>query len=165
MAESDTPQPIFCDEFEHKLDSGWRVVLPKDWRSLNITEFFVTESSASSGEAALRVFTRAEWENKVDELKNLPDRQHDKKALNDLVEEFSSRSKRVVPDKDGRITIPDTLWQGIGISPANPEVTLCGAHRSFRIWNRAHLKARRSAQAALDKLDGRKPTPHEILGI
>jgi DNA-binding transcriptional regulator/RsmH inhibitor MraZ len=165
MAESDPLQPLVCDEFEHTLDSSWRITLPKDWRNLKVPEFFVTESSASSGRAALRVLTRAEWQSKIASIESDPRRREDMKALSHLIERFASRSKRVEPDKDGRIKLPETLCKQIGITPDNPEVTLRGANSSFRIWNRKKLKEYDAAVAALEAIEGSKPTLQDHLGL
>jgi DNA-binding transcriptional regulator/RsmH inhibitor MraZ len=166
MAESASPQPIFCDEFEHKLDSAWRVVLPKDWRSFQVTEFYVTHSSASSGGAALRVFTRAGWQEQCESLKRDPELQADKKTLYDLLEQLSASSKRVVPDKEGRLVIPDTLWKKIGVSPDdNDKVTLRGGYDSFRIWNSKVLKEYENAKAVMEQYEGKRQTAQERLGL
>ena len=166
MAESASPQPIFCDEFEHKLDSAWRVVLPKDWRSFQVTEFYVTQSSASSGVAALRVLTRADWEEHCESLKRDPELQANKTKLYDLLEQLSAGSKRVVPDKEGRLVIPEALWRKIGVNPeTNDKVTLRGCYHSFRIWNSKVLKEYEDAKAAIQKFEGKRETPQERLGI
>ena len=161
MASIEPLTPTFHDEFERLLDSGWRIVLPKDWRSLKVTEFIAIENSASS---AIRVFPRAEFEKHVVKIETNPELKE--KVRNDLLEEFGSRSKRVVPDKEGRLTLPQGLCAKIGISPDNnPKVVLRGAVRCFVIWNAEKLNAIREAHAMLEAVGEHRTTPQDILGI
>jgi len=161
MAEIEQPQPVFCDSFEHKLDGAWRVVLPKDWRGLKVTEFFLIESSASSSICA---FPRAEFEKHIASVENDPTRT-DRRQRNDFLEDFGSACKRVVLDKDGRITLPQSLCEKIGIGPKNPQLELRGAVRFFRIWNKEKLTMRQEGQAMIAAAGERPVRAQDILGI
>ena len=142
MAEAESRSPMFTDELERQLDSGLRVPLPKDWRSLLITEFFlITDSSKSY----IKVFPRSEYEKfiaKIDSNTKL-----DEKARNRHHEAIASSCKMVQLDSAGRLSLPAKFCEEIGIKGVNAKVTLKGAHKTFNIWNPAKLKKREQKPA------------------
>ena len=160
MADADTLPPTFLDRFERLLDGGWRFVLPKDWRSLKVTEFIVIENSASS---AIHVLTREDFEKRI--VKVEAGHQDDVEKLNDELGKIGPAAKRVVLDKEGRLTLPQSLCEKIGISPKNSKLVLMGAVRSFTIWNAEKLERIENLRAALAAEGHGLPTPQKTLGL
>jgi DNA-binding transcriptional regulator/RsmH inhibitor MraZ len=160
MADADTLPPTFLDRFERLLDGGWRVVLPKDWRSLKVTEFIVIENSAGS---AIHVLTRADFEKRIARVET--DHQDNVEKLNEELGKIGPAAKRVVLDKEGRLTLPQSLCAKIGISPENPGLVLMGAVRSFTIWNAEKLERIESLRAALAAEGHGQSTPQKTLGL
>ena len=148
---------MFTDELERQLDSGLRVPLPKDWRSLLITEFFlITDSSKSY----IKVFPRSEYEKFIAKIDANP--KLDETARNKHHEAIASSCKLVQLDNVGRLTLPAKFCEEIGIKGANPTVTLKGAHKTFNIWNPAKLK--KMERKPIGK--GRAlPSPKIFLGV
>ncbi len=165
MVEHDSSEPIFCDQFEHKLDAAWRIVLPKDWRSLKVTEFFVTPSSVSSGAVSLRVAPRRAWEGYFEVLRAKYPGPENAAKLSGRYEELCASSKRVVPDKEGRLLIPESLWTKIGVSPQNPHLTLRGAYNTFRIWNREAFQRYGQLKQMMADFDRPAQSPQEEIGL
>src|SRR5205823_7064644 len=90
MAEAESRMPMFTDELERQLDSGLRVPLPKDWRSLLITEFFlITDSSKSY----IKAFPRSEYEHFIAKIDSNP--KLDETARNKHHEAIASSCKLV----------------------------------------------------------------------
>jgi DNA-binding transcriptional regulator/RsmH inhibitor MraZ len=137
MAEASAQQPTFNGELERTLDSGFRVMLPKDWRSHRITEFFVFSDSTSS---FVKVLPRSEYDRYITKIQtntSLSERER-----NEFLEEVGSTFTRVLVDNMGRLPLPAALCAKIGVGGDNPKVIFKGAVTSFNIWNPAKLAAR-----------------------
>src|SRR5436309_1506151 len=99
MAAPITDQPKFTGEHERLLDPGLRVILPKDWRGLKVTEFFLIPGSA---ETFIKAMTSAEYASKVAEIKNDPSLSRLKR--NTHLRSLGFQCVRVVLDSAGRFT-------------------------------------------------------------
>ena len=160
MAETESQKPMFTDELERTLDSGLRVMLPKDWRSLNITEFFLISGSSSS---FIKAFPRSEYDKFIAKIEG--DGKLDEELRNELLEEIGSACKRVALDSSGRLALPAGLCAKIGVGADKPEVVLKGAVRTFNIWNPIKLANRQAASAKLADTGKPRMSAKEFLGV
>src|SRR5882757_6488808 len=144
MTEAESRLPMFTDELERQLDSGLRVVLPKDWRSLNITDFVLISDSSSS---FVKVFPQSEYDKFVAKIESDPTL--DEQTRNEHLEEIGSTCKKVELDNAGRLALPANMCADIGIGEKNPTVILKGAVRTFNVWNPARLKKKQEAKQKL----------------
>ena len=158
MAEAES-KPMFTDELERQLDSGLRVMLPKDWRSLNITQFVMISDSSSS---FIKVFPQTEYDKFVAKIEFNDDL--DELTRNEHLEELGSTCKKVQTDSAGRLALPANFCAEIGVGEKNPTVILKGAVRTFNIWNPARLKKRNEAKLKLTE-SGRALSAKKFLGV
>jgi DNA-binding transcriptional regulator/RsmH inhibitor MraZ len=160
MAEAESRSPMFTDELERQLDSGLRVPLPKDWRSLLITEFFLITDSSNS---FIKAFPRSEYEKFIAKIES--DTSLDETTRNEHLEEIASACKMAQLDNAGRLTLPAKFCEEIGIRGKNPTVTLKGAAKTFNIWNPARLQKKQDAKRKL-AATGRAPlSAKKFLGV
>jgi DNA-binding transcriptional regulator/RsmH inhibitor MraZ len=160
MAEAEIQPPMFNGELERLLDSGLRVMLPKDWRSLKITEFFLISDSTSSFVKAL---PRSEYDRFVAKIES--DTKLTEKERNEHLEEIGSACKRVLLDNSGRLAVPAELCAEIGVGAEKPQIILKGAVRTFNMWNPARLAARQQARKKMTDTGGGRVGAKEFLGV
>lgn len=143
MSETESFQPVFTAEHARQLDSGLRVMLPKDWRSLNITEFFLISGSTSSFGPSLkyiRAHPRSEYNEMIAKIKN--DQTIDQPERQRQLWEIGSACRRVLVDPSGRLTVPADLCEESGIgTEKNTPVMLSGEVLAFSIWKPSELAA------------------------
>ena len=159
MAVAESRMPMFTDELERQLDSGLRVMLPKDWRGLNITDFVLISDSSSS---VIKVFPQSEYDKFVAKIES--NTSLDELTRNEHLEEIGSTCKKVQLDNAGRLALPANMCAEIGIGEKNPTVILKGAVRTFNIWNPARLKERNEAKQKLVD-SGRALSAKKFLGV
>jgi DNA-binding transcriptional regulator/RsmH inhibitor MraZ len=160
MAEAESQKPMFTDELERTLDSGLRVTLPKDWRGLNITEFFLISGSSSS---FIKAFPRSEYDRFIAKIES--DETLDEDARNEMLEEIGSACKRVEVDSSGRLALPGDLCASIGVSVDKPKVVLKGAVRTFNIWNPSKLSNRQEASTKMEEAGKPRLSAKKFLGV
>ena len=160
MAEPEPRLPMFTDELERTLDSGLRVTLPKDWRSLNITEFFLISGSSSS---FIKAFPRSEYDKFIAKIED--DRSLDEEIRNELLEQIGSACKRVTLDSAGRLALPAEFCEKIGVSAKKPQVVLKGAVRTFNVWNPRKLANRQEATTKMAAAGQARMSAKKFLGV
>ena len=160
MAETESRLPMFTDELERTLDSGLRVALPKDWRSLQITEFFLISDSSSS---FVKAFPRSEYDKFIAKIEGDGSLAED--VRNELLEEIGSGCKRVTLDSSGRLALPSEFCAKIGVGTDKPAVILKGAVRTFNIWNPTKLANRQEASAKMAVAGQPRKTAKQFLGV
>lgn len=145
MTETESQQPRFLSGLERQLDSDLRVVLPKEWRSLKITDFVLTTDSSKSFISAIPTFVFDRYIAKIESNTALDD---DETERGNYLEVIGSTCVPAQLDNAGRLKLPFELCNEIGISDEEP-VMLRGAVRTFRIWNMSKLQ---KSEAKRDKL-------------
>jgi DNA-binding transcriptional regulator/RsmH inhibitor MraZ len=121
--------PMFSGEHPRSLDSALRVSLPKDWRSLQIEEFYLISGSA---ECYIKAMPRQDYESKVAEILNDP--KLPREVKNSHMRDLGSQCQKVFLDSAGRITVPADLCKEIGIGADEPNMVFVGAITGFEIW-------------------------------
>ena len=159
MAEAESRLPMFTDELERQLDSGLRVMLPKDWRGLNITDFVLISDSSSS---FIKVLPQSAYDIIVAKIES--NTSLDELTRNEHLEEIGSSCKKVQLDSAGRLALPANMCAEIGVGEKNPTVILKGAVRTFNIWNPTRLKKRNEAKQKLVD-SGRALSAKKFLGV
>lgn len=160
MAETESQKPMFTDELVRTLDSGLRVMLPKDWRSLNVTEFFLISGSSSS---FIKAFPRSEYDKFIAKIED--DTSLSEDVRNELLEEIGSACKRVTLDASGRLTLPPEFCAKIGVGTEKPDVVLKGAVRTFNIWNPTKLAMHREASTKMADAGKPRMSAKQFLGV
>jgi DNA-binding transcriptional regulator/RsmH inhibitor MraZ len=159
MAAPKSDPPMFTGEHPRTLDVGLRVILPKDWRSLKITEFFLISGSA---ESYIRVMPRSEYDKAVAAItddKNLTPRERNI-HLREL-----GKCVRVMLDSAGRLALPSELCDKIGVSAKKPDVRLHGTVLNFEIWNPKGLADWERRQGEPDENGKLRMNVREYLGL
>lgn len=151
---------MFTGEHDRLLDSGLRVILPKDWRGLKISEFFLISGSA---EPYIKAMPRSEYDKAVAEITNDP--ALTRLARNTHLRSLGSKCKRVTLDSSGRLTMPAELCKEIGVSVEKPDIVLLGAVTAFEIWNPKGLKDWERKQAQPDEAGHPRMNVKEFLGV
>lgn len=129
MTAAASQLPMFTGEHPRSLDSALRVSLPKDWRSLQITEFYLISGSA---ESYIKVMTRSNYESKVAEI--MGDNSLTREQRNAHLRNLGSQCQKVTLDSSGRLTVPADLGEEIEVSADEPSVVFVGAITDFEIW-------------------------------
>lgn len=116
---------MFFGEFEHAVDLKGRVILPAKFREAFAEGAFVTKVI----DGCLAVYTPAEFDLLAKEMQE--------KARRGLVERnvtrtFAAGTAEVVPDRQGRIALPQNLRSFAGL---NDRVTVTGQINRLEIWD------------------------------
>lgn len=159
MAATKSDPPMFNGEHPRTLDQSLRVILPKDWRSPKLKEFFLISGSA---EPYLRAMPRWEFDNAVAEItgnQKLTPRERNI-CLRDL-----GKCMRVKLDSAWRFALPLDLCDKIGIGTKKPDVILHGTVMNFEIWSPKALADWERKKAVPDE-NGKLPiNVREQLGL
>ena len=151
---------MFTGEHPRLLDPALRVILPKDWRSLKITEFFLIQGSA---EPFIKAMPHTEYAGKVAEIKG--DTSLTRLERNTHLRSLGSQCVRVLVDSAGRLTVPSDLCKAIGVGANKPDVALIGVVDGFEIWNPKNLENWKLKQAKPDASGKPRMNVQEFLGV
>ena len=152
-------QPMFTGEHSRTLDVGLRVNLPKDWRSLKITEFFLISGSA---EPYIRVMPRSEYEKAVASITEAVDLNPREKNI--CLRELG-KCLRTQLDSSGRLTLPAELCARIGVGTKSPDVILRGTVLNFEVWKPKDIADWEKKQAEPDEHGNPRMNVHDVLGL
>lgn len=126
---------LYAGEFIHAVDTQRRVAIPSEWRSKgDDNRFYVLPGRHS----ALQLMPFSVFKSIADHLKKASI--VDQKASLALAR-LGARSKECIPDKQGRIHIPEQLLEYAEIKKGNEvdsELVLIGAFNSIQIWSKAN---------------------------
>ena len=118
---------MFLGEYQHSLDAKGRIILPSKFRSRLAQGCVLTRGQ----DTCLSVYPREEFEKKAEALAKA--RQASPRRRNFLRMFFSGATEEV-PDKQGRVTVPEHLRS---YAHLEKDVTVIGAGNRFEIWDRA----------------------------
>ncbi len=116
---------MFLGEYRHTLDPKGRIVLPADVRDDFADGCVVTKGQ----EKCLYVFPLSRWEEEVEKLNRLP---RTNKKVRSYLRSYLSGAKEVVPDKQGRVMLPEHLRTYAGL---DREAVVVGVLDRIEIWN------------------------------
>lgn len=113
------------------MDAKNRVTIPSDWLPKSGTPGIFYILPAGNGKY-LNVMPEAEFARQEDELRAKVPAADWRNVMRNI---FGS-ARKIDPDKQGRILVPDEFCQDLGIS-AN--VSFVGVKKSFELWDAAKL--------------------------
>lgn len=114
---------MLIGEYQHNIDAKGRVAVPSKFRDDLGALFYITKGLDN----CLFVLPNDEWNRLVEKIKALPI-----SKARGLQRFFFSGAAEVMPDKQGRILIPQQLREHAGL---DKEVTFIGASSRVEIWN------------------------------
>lgn len=127
---------MFRGKFRHSLDEKGRISLPSKFREVLRVRYGSENLIITNMPECLVVYPVAEWKILEERLVNLP---FGMKEAREFLRYFLGSAEECEPDKQGRILIPQSLREEIGIVK---EVTLLGMLTYFEIWNPKALEER-----------------------
>ena len=117
---------VFLGEFQHLIDQKGRVILPAKFREELADGLVVTKGL----EECLFVYTPAEWAKEEDRVRNMP---LTNKAGRAFARNFFSGAAKGTPDKQGRMTLPQSLRDYAKITH---DVVVIGVASRVEIWDK-----------------------------
>ena len=114
---------MLIGEYQHNIDLKGRVAVPARFRDDLGALFYITKGLDN----CLFVLPQDEWNRLVDKIKTMPI-----SKARGLQRFFFSGAAEVVPDKQGRILIPQQLREHAEL---DKEVTFIGTSSRVEIWN------------------------------
>lgn len=116
---------MFLGTYTPRLDEKGRLILPAKFRDKLAPGLVVTRGQ----EHCLYVFPMDEFVKVADELRKAP---MTSKAVRDYMRVFLSGASDEIPDKQGRVTIPQALRDYAGLAK---DLTVIGAGSRLEIWD------------------------------
>lgn len=116
----------FAGTFQHTLDDKGRVILPARFREQLSTGVVL----AKSQEYCLEVWTTANFERRVEEMKEWQAGDRRRRAF---MRVYLSGAHPDSPDSQGRITVPQQLREYASL---DRELTIIGQGNRLEIWDR-----------------------------
>lgn len=116
---------MFMGEFNNKLDTKGRMIVPSKFREDLSEQFVITRGL----DKCLFGYTHEEWSRIEEKMKNLPLTKRDARKFMRL---FFSGATQVEVDKQGRINIPQNLRTYAGLSK---DCTIIGVSSRIEIWD------------------------------
>ncbi len=120
---------MFYGEFFHSVDRKGRIILPSKFREAAkgnfIEKFFVTRGL----DKCLFMFPEEEWKAQEAKFKAISFTKQESRVFNRL---FFSGAAEIVPDKQGRILLPQYLKD---FAELKKEIVLVGVSSRVEIWS------------------------------
>lgn len=117
---------MFLGEYQHSLDAKGRIILPSKFRSRLAKGCVLTKGQ----EHCLSVYTAEEFAELADRLSKT--KQTSPRRRN-FIRLFFSAAHEEVPDKQGRVTVPEHLRR---YAQLDRDVAVIGVGGRFEIWAR-----------------------------
>lgn len=128
--EPTSEEIYYTSTYRHGVDEKRRIQIPAKWRSEKPQVLtMVLWPKGTMTEACVLVFPPAEWAALVQKVKSKDLHEMKVQALRNLL---GRRSDRVVPDRAGRICLPEAMAKAAAIEN---EAMLVGMLDHFAIWN------------------------------
>jgi len=119
---------MFYGEYQHTIDRKGRLILPSKFReaakSNFIEKFFITRGL----DKCLFMFSEEEWRSQENKFRSMPFTKQQARTFNRL---YFSGAVEVVPDKQGRILLPQYLKD---FAEIKKEVVFVGVSNRAEIW-------------------------------
>jgi MraZ protein len=117
---------MFVGEFDHTLDNKGRLTIPSKFREELAGGLVVTRGF---DKGSLLVYPRAEWDVLAEKITSLPATNRKARMLSRFL---FSQATDAIPDRQGRVLIPQNLRKYAGIES---ESLVIGMHNWVEIWN------------------------------
>ncbi len=116
---------MFMGTYDHSIDTKGRVIVPAKFREALGDSFVVTLGL----DGCLFVYPNDEWEDFVNQLKELPGNKEARK----LQRYFMAGAAPCDVDKQGRVLIPSNLREKAGLEK---DIVFVGVMSKIEIWSR-----------------------------
>jgi MraZ protein len=116
---------LFLGTYSPRLDDKGRLILPAKYRAELAEGLVLTRGQ----ERCLYVFSQAEFERVHEQMRQAP---ISSKQARDYIRVFLSGASDEVPDKQGRVTIPQALREYAGLER---ELAVIGAGTRAEVWD------------------------------
>jgi MraZ protein len=116
---------MFLGEFEHTIDGKGRLTIPAKFRDELESGVIVTRGL----DGCLWAYSRAEWEKLAEKIASMPTTNP---AARNFARFMFSSAFDSIPDRQGRILIPQNLREYSGI---DNETVVIGVMNRVEIWN------------------------------
>ncbi|MDD5044709.1 MAG: division/cell wall cluster transcriptional repressor MraZ [Candidatus Omnitrophica bacterium] len=142
---------MFYGEYKHTIDRKGRIILPAKFReaakSNFIEKFFVTRGL----DKCLFMFSEEEWRSQEQKFKAMSFTHQQSRVFNRI---FFSGAVEIIPDRQGRILLPQYLKDDAGIKR---DVLIVGVSNRIEIWaqdewNKFYGNSRQSFEEIAEKL-------------
>jgi MraZ protein len=121
---------MYYGEYFHSIDRKGRLILPAKFRDVSkanfVEKFYVTRGL----DKCLFMFAEEEWRQQEGKFKSLPFTKQESRTFNRL---YFSGAVEVIPDKQGRILLPQYLKD---FAVIKRDVTIVGVSNRIEIWAR-----------------------------
>lgn len=139
---------MFLGEYQHSLDAKGRLILPAKFRDQLAEGAHVTKGR----DGCLFVYTQEEFQQVAEGVRQ---RAMEGEAQRQAARSFFAGAIDVVPDRQGRIALPQTLRE---FAPLDRDVVVAGVFSRIEVWDSTQWREReRVGEAALadsSSLDG-----------
>lgn len=125
---------MFYGEYEHTIDRKGRLVLASKFREVAKNNFIDKLYITRGLDACLFMFAEEEWKTQEQKFKSLPFTKSESRKFNRL---YFSGACEVIPDKQGRILIPQYLKDFANIKK---DVIIIGVSNRIEIWSKERWK-------------------------
>jgi len=139
---------MFLGEYQHSLDAKGRLILPAKFRDQVADGAYVVKGL----DGCLFVYTPEEFESVAQAAREATRRSERERQA---ARSFFAGAAEVVPDKQGRIPIPQTLREYAGLER---DVTLAGVFSRIEIWDNHRWRERE--QLGAEALVSGEDLPH-----
>lgn len=116
---------MFMGEYNNKLDTKGRMIIPSKFRETLTDQFVITRGL----DKCLFGYTLEEWDRIEEKMKNLPLTKRDARKFMRM---FFSGATTVEVDKQGRVNIPKNLCTYASL---DKDCTVIGVSNRIEIWN------------------------------
>lgn len=119
---------MFYGEYDHTLDRKGRLIIPAKFRQL-IKEHFIEKFFITRGlDKCLFMFAEEEWRTQEQKFRSMPFTKPEARKFNRL---YFSGAAEIIPDKQGRILIPQYLKN---FAEIKKEIVIVGISSRIEIW-------------------------------
>lgn len=138
---------MFLGEYEHTIDDKGRLTIPARFRDELESGIVITRGL----DGCLWAYPRGEWENVTEKISQLPTADQN---VRNFVRFFFSNAFDSIPDRQGRVLIPQNLRDFAGISG---ETSVIGVNNRVELWaptkwNEVRTKVEEDPEAFVSKL-------------
>lgn len=125
---------MFYGEYEHNIDRKGRLIFPAKFREVAkanfIEKFFITRGL----DKCLFIFSEEEWRIQEQKFKAMPFTKQQARTFNRI---YFSGAQEIIPDKQGRVLIPNYLKD---FAEIKREVIIVGIANRIEVWARDHWR-------------------------
>ncbi|HBY97778.1 MAG: division/cell wall cluster transcriptional repressor MraZ [Ardenticatenaceae bacterium] len=129
---------MFVGEYAHSIDSKGRLTVPAKFRQ----DFEAGLVMTAGLDHCLWIFTREGWERFAGKLGSLPSGKADARTLTRF---FFSQASDSVPDRQGRVLVPENLRQ---LASLDGDAIIVGVNDRLEVWEPKAWGAFKSEQQA-----------------